>query len=73
MSGRRVVSLAICLVLCLLASAALFVLAGSAADVSGLTRHVATTGLDSGDCTSAAPPCRTVQYAVDAADDDDVI
>lgn len=28
------------------------------------TRYVATTGVDVGDCTSAAVPCRTIQYAV---------
>lgn len=30
-------------------------------------RYVSTTGVDSGGCTSAGSPCRTVQFAVDAA------
>ncbi len=30
-------------------------------------RYVSTTGVDSGACTSAGSPCRTVQFAVDAA------
>jgi parallel beta-helix repeat protein len=72
-NGRRILSLAICIVLGLFASAAVYVLAGNAADASGLIRHAAMTGFDVGDCTSTAPPCRTVQYAVDVADDDDVI
>jgi hypothetical protein len=29
--------------------------------------YVATSGLDSGDCTDSSNPCRTVQFAVDAA------
>ena len=70
---RRIVSLAICIVLGLFASATLYVLAGNAAAASGLIRHVATTGDDVGDCQGIAPPCRTVQYAVDVASHDDVI
>jgi hypothetical protein len=31
---------------------------------AGTTRYVASTGTDSGTCTSAAAPCRTIQYAV---------
>ncbi len=73
MNQRRIVSLAICIVLGLFASATLYVLAGSAAAASGLSRHVATTGSDEGDCTGTAPPCRTVQYAVGVAGDDDII
>jgi hypothetical protein len=67
------VSLAICIVLGLFASAALYVLVGNAADASGLSRYVATTGFDVGDCTNSSDPCRTVQYAVDVAGDHDVI
>lgn len=33
----------------------------------GSTRYVATTGTDSGICTSSGSPCRTIQYAVDQA------
>jgi parallel beta-helix repeat protein len=31
------------------------------------TRYVGKTGFDSGNCTSSAIPCRTIQYAVDQA------
>jgi hypothetical protein len=69
------VNLAICIVLGLFASAALYVLTSHAADASGLDRYVATTGSDVNeeDCINPAFPCGTVQYAVDAAGDDDVI
>ena len=36
-------------------------------------RYVATTGVDSGDCTNSASPCRTVQYAVDMAETGDEV
>jgi uncharacterized repeat protein (TIGR01451 family) len=68
-----ILSLAICIVLGLCASATLYVLTGNAAAASGLIRHVATTGDDVGDCQGTALPCRTVQYAVDVASHDDVI
>ena len=31
---------------------------------TGTTRYVASSGTDSGNCTSPASPCRTIQYAV---------
>jgi hypothetical protein len=31
---------------------------------TGTTRYVATNGTDTGNCTSSASPCRTIQYAV---------
>jgi hypothetical protein len=34
---------------------------------AGATRYVATSGTDSGDCTSSASPCRSIQYAVNQA------
>ena len=34
------------------------------ADVLAITRYVASSGNDTGDCSSAASPCRTIQYAV---------
>jgi hypothetical protein len=37
------------------------------------TRYVAPTGSDSSSCTESSSPCRTLQYAVDAADEGDVI
>ncbi|MFQ6088653.1 MAG: right-handed parallel beta-helix repeat-containing protein [Candidatus Methanofastidiosia archaeon] len=39
--------------------------------VSAATRYVATTGTDSGDCTSS--PCRTITYAVSVASGGDTI
>jgi len=39
----------------------------------GSTRYVATTGVDTGDCTNNTAPCRTVQYAVDVASEGDAI
>jgi parallel beta-helix repeat protein len=41
----------------------------------GVTRYVAITGTDSGpnDCTSSGNPCRTIQHAVNSADDGDDI
>ncbi len=38
-----------------------------------LTRFVSTTGADAGDCSNSAAPCRTVQYAVDMADEGNTI
>jgi len=37
------------------------------------TRYVATSGVDTGDCSNSAAPCRTVQYAVDVADEGNTI
>lgn len=37
------------------------------------TRYVATTGTDSGDCSSPASPCATIQYAHDQATTGDTI
>ena len=36
-------------------------------------RYVATSGVDVGDCTDLANPCRTVQYAVDVAEPSDEV
>ena len=38
-----------------------------------VTRYVATTGTDTGSCTTPASPCRTIQYGVDQAADGDEI
>ncbi len=37
------------------------------------TRYVTTDGVDSGNCESAANPCRTVQYAIKVAGDHDEV
>ena len=75
MNGRRIGGLALCIVLGLFASAAVYSLAGHASDTTNLNRHVAKTGSDINpdDCTNPAFPCRTVQRAVDVAGDEDVI
>ncbi|HFD39379.1 MAG TPA: DUF11 domain-containing protein, partial [Anaerolineae bacterium] len=39
----------------------------SIAHAQSTVRYVAATGNDTGDCTNAGSPCRTVQYAVDQA------
>jgi hypothetical protein len=36
----------------------------SSVQAAGVTRYVAGTGSDDGDCSSAILPCRTIQYAV---------
>jgi hypothetical protein len=72
-NNRRVLSLFLSVALCVVALAALLVLAGDPARAQASTRYVATTGTDSGGCTDPNSPCRTVQYAVDAADDEDLI
>jgi len=43
------------------------------ADVLAITRYVASSGNDLGDCSSSASPCRTIQYAVNNASSGDTI
>ena len=51
--------------LCLIAAIALAIPPVLSAQVdAGTTRYVATTGSDTGDCSSPLSPCRTIQYAV---------
>lgn len=38
-----------------------------------VTRYVATSGVDNGDCTSPTSPCRTIQYAVNQSSSGDRI
>lgn len=38
-----------------------------------VTRYVALTGADTGDCSSPATPCRTIQYAVNQSSSGDTI
>lgn len=47
--------------------------AGSGADRQPMAvdRYVSTNGIDVGGCTSVGSPCRTIQFAVDAADPGD--
>jgi hypothetical protein len=70
---RRSFLLTLCVALWALALAVTFLLVCDPARAQSSTRYVATTGSDSGDCTDSANPCRTVQYAVDAANDEDII
>jgi hypothetical protein len=69
---RRRFSLALTLTTCVLVVMALVVVS-VAASAEGSTRYVAPTGMDSGSCTDPDHPCRTVQYAVDAANAGDVV
>ncbi len=55
----------------LLSNAGLFTSAAPAQAVG--PRFVATTGVDSGDCSDSLDPCATIQYAVDQADDGDEV
>jgi hypothetical protein len=72
-NNGRILSLTLCVALCVVALAALLLVMGDPARAEGSTRYVATTGADSGDCTNPSNPCQTVQYAVDRAASDDVI
>ena len=72
MSKRRGFSLTLFLTVCLVVVMALL-LVSAAANAEGGTRYVAPTGTDSGNCTDPGLPCRTVQYAVDAASVGDVV
>jgi hypothetical protein len=46
---------------------------GQSAAAQTPVRYVASAGTDSGGCTEPSTPCRTVQYAVDAASSGDVV
>jgi hypothetical protein len=71
-SIRRRFSLALILTVCLLGLTTLL-LVSVVAHAEGGTRYVALTGVDSSTCTDSGQPCRTVQYAVDAANAGDVV
>ncbi len=73
MSKRPIFSLAPCVALCVVGVAAMLCLVRDPARAQSSTRYVAPTGTDSGDCTNPSTPCRTVQYAVDTADHQDLI
>lgn len=73
MSIQRILSLFLCGALCAFALAALLLLTGDPARAANATRYVATTGADSGDCTDANNPCRTVQYALERATSGDLV
>jgi len=69
----RSLSLALSLILCVVASSALLTAMNRSAGAQGITRYVAPTGTDTGSCTNLNLPCRTVQYAVTQAASGDVI
>ena len=73
MKNRRVWCLCLSLVLCSAAFAGLLISVGGTAHAQGNDRYVASSGTDSGVCTNSSTPCRTVQYAVDAASGGDTI
>lgn len=73
METRSNLSLALSILLCLVASAALLCLVDDAVSAQSLTRYVATSGTDVGNCSDPNNPCRSVQYAVDTAYEGDVI
>ncbi|HFD40704.1 MAG TPA: DUF11 domain-containing protein, partial [Anaerolineae bacterium] len=72
-------SLSLALTLGLLVLVGMLILLGAlgyalpTARAQSTIRYVAPTGNDTGDCTNAGSPCRTVQYAVDQANDGDEI
>ena len=53
----------------------IFFLFGVTTSVEALatTRYVASTGVDSGNCSSSASPCRTIQYAANQSASGDMI
>jgi parallel beta-helix repeat protein len=53
----------------MIASAAMLLATGA----SAATRYVTTTGTDTGDCTNAAAPCRTITYGVAQATAGDTV
>jgi parallel beta-helix repeat protein len=62
------------LILCMVAVAALLLLAGRPSRAQTPTpRYVAFGGIDASDCTAPLAPCGTVQHAVDVANPGDVI
>jgi parallel beta-helix repeat protein len=70
--GRIAISLALGVVLV----GVFFVLArrpGARASVLADVRYVATDGVDAGDCADSSKPCRSVQYAVDQAEEGDEV
>jgi len=72
MKGRRFLFLGMTVVL-LFTCAVLLLHLNSRAGAPDSTRYVAATGSDLGICTNPGNPCRTLQYALDAADEGDVI
>ncbi|MCB8965805.1 MAG: hypothetical protein H6660_02835 [Ardenticatenaceae bacterium] len=69
MSRKLLVLLSVVVCVLLLSSVMQAVLAAPQA----ATRYVAANGTDAGDCSSAAAPCATIQYAHDQADAGDTI
>ena len=52
---------------------AIFFLFSVSVAFAATTRYVSTTGIDTGDCSSPAAPCQTIQYAIDQSGDGDTI
>jgi hypothetical protein len=71
--NKRAAMLALAAGLCVVVLAGLVAAVAAPARAQVTTRCVATTGEDDGDCTQAVSPCRTVQYAVDAASEGEVV
>lgn len=69
--SSRVLSLALSLVLLALVVALLA--ATTPVQALGVARYVAPTGVDIGQCTGRANPCRTLQYAIGQAANGDTI
>jgi hypothetical protein len=59
--------LAIALLVALLAAAGWQAGNFSVANAQGIVRYASPNGVDAGDCSASASPCRTIQYAVDQA------
>ncbi len=74
MNPQRNWFLTLSFALCLGLGVALLLLSSAGAQApAATTRYVAPTGADGGACTDPGAPCRTVQYAVDAAGDGDEV
>lgn len=73
MNDRRSLLSLFCFVVSLgLLAVTMLAVAGSAL-AQPTTRHVATSGVDTGDCADPANPCQTIQYAVDQASGGDLV
>lgn len=68
----RYLSLAVALVLGLAVAVALLAFYDPA-QAQATMRYVAVSGADGGDCLDPGHPCRTVQYAVDASANNDIV
>lgn len=67
MNSGRILSLALSVILCLVALGALLIQAENSTYAQDEAVYVAPSGSDIGGCRNPNAPCRTVQYAVDQA------